>query len=906
MRRLAALLIFPILANGAVGAADKLLFAADFSRSALADWQVAKGKWEVTGGELRGGAGDQEAVIVTGNREWRDYRLEARVQLISGSLGILVRYDEEACNGYMVGLDSDALRLWKAMGGRQTEVANNFDFRHTRGATYRIRVAVGGSIVRVWENGVLALSASEASLASGKAGLRTWYSEVRCHEFKVTVPSSAARRAVSFDRSKPIVVKENEIDLNFPDELALKIEKHDDEIAGVTAVARHNLLWRAPDVPIRPIFISSEGGALPYRRYRLTGAVQRGKDFVLSISLEGAGTPPDALEWVFRPQRVSYSGDSLAGFSYTSRFRSVRNKVRRVVEDSTWELGGRASGNEYVGACVNGPINAKFKDNEFFVPRFERNTMRAPFDYLHSSAKALVVFYEPLAIVNSSVSKARGEETINFHEEIVLGEQREFTTPEKFVIFYPSAPEGINGWTRVWDIVADRMRKACGLKAMQPLTSLDCGTDELVRRMWTDQPLTWQEIADTVIPKARELNYQQLFIGGIWTFKFDPNSEGALTLDPAEKFGGAAQLRYLCDKAHAAGMRILVWFPCGHFHKDSPLLKAHPEWLIGNRDGSAYGWGYPQLVCASFKTGYKEYALGKLKAVKNLGADGLWLDSMPWSAYMPINYTDPNPSPQVAEFVGFIRELQRMGYAPVLFEGMGQFLLSGHGAVDAGFAAENGEQYLYQSNFETVQPNKEKLYDELDYYRLVANKAPLTYYWTSIRDKEKLLNAIAQANRDYRLSLPYMVSRNVLPRGGGIEWSGAKGKVLFVFKPFAAPASALDITAGAEVRAGDILLPHHTYHLEKASPPSSDHGRRSRVPRVGVAHLLDGAESGTTAREVAVVPKELGVDVSMVFDHEVADSPWRSRGLDALVFAPYWNRSGDGGPGFVYCQEVRG
>lgn len=820
MKLLLILLTFLLTGSRSVSAVEGVLFQADFTRPTLADWQVVKGKWQVEAGKLRGGAGVQEGIIVTGGDGWRDCTLETTVEIVAGTCGILVRCDGAAQKGYMVGLDGDALRLWKFVGGQQTEILNNGDFRHKQGARYKIRVTVGGGILKVWENGLLALTVSDAAISSGKTGLRTWHSEVRCSEFRVSAPSFAAHKQADFDRSRPLAIKRNEMDLSFPEGLALKIEKRGDEVTGLVAVAKDSFPWRAPEVPILPAFIGADGGVLPYSRYRLIRVTQKGKDFVLSLSLEGAGTPPDELTWVFRPQRISYSGDSLFGFSYTYRFGSRTNKVRKVVEDSTWEPGGQARGNEYFGACVNGPINVKLNSSEFFVPRLERNTMRTPFDYVHSSAGALVVFYEPLALINSSVSKAKDEDTISFHDEIVLGEQRAFTTPEKFVMFCPSAPKGINGWTRVWDFVADRTRKACGLKAMQPLTTLDCGTDELVRRMWTDQPLTWKEIADSVIPQARELNYQQFFIGGIWTFKFDPNSEGALTLDPAEKFGGPEQLRYLCDKAHAAGMRVLVWFPCGHLHRDSPLLKAHPEWLIKNRDGSAYGWGYPQLVCGSFKTGYREYALSKLKAVKEIGVDGLWLDSMPWSAYMAVNYAESDPSPQVTEFAGFLRELQTMGYGPIFFEGMGQFLLSGHGALDQGFTAENAEQFLYPSNFMTVQANREELYDKLDYCKFLANKAPLTYYRTSIRDKEKLLPVIAQANKDYRLSLPYMIRRNALSEGRGIEWSGGEKRVLFVFKSFPAPAAGLDITTGGKVKSGGLLLPRHTYHLAGGKPAS--------------------------------------------------------------------------------------
>jgi hypothetical protein len=638
---------------------------------------------------------------------------------------------------------------------------------------------------------------------------------------------------ISFDRSKPVVVGENCIDLNFSNEFTVRIVKREDQIAGIQAVAaKRDILWREPVNSLTlPVFLNQEG-EIPYSCYRFIDAAQQGENFIIVIDLERPGTKPDRLEWIFKPEEIKSAGVHLAGFSYGYKFKSSETDVYKVVEDSAWRLNSKSPhDSEYFGASLNGPT-------EIDGGLQERNTTRIPFDYLLLPSGAMISFYEPMGIVWSKMGKIRNEETFSFHNEIVLGRQREFMTPKKVVLFYASPPEGINGWTKVWDILAERVQKAVGLKSILPLTTIDAGVGELVDRMYTNNPMTWKEMADKVIPYAESLGYQAIWIGGIWNFTFNPElrgQDGVINYGITEKFGGEKELKYLCDKAHTAGLKVIAWFPCGHLYKDSPLLQEHPDWLVKKNDGTAYGWGYPHLVCGSFRTGYKEYALSKLRYIREkTGLDGLWLDSMPWSAYTVINYAEQNPSPQVAEFVDFLKKLQEMGYAYIAFEGMGQFILSGHGALSKNWFVQESdlrsipaEEYMFKSNFMTVQDNREKLYEELDYYKFLANKAPLVYYSTDIRNKEKLLSIITQANNDYRKSLPAMVQRNVLPDGKGVEWRNNENKdiAFFSYKSSGYKAvdakEVLDVTTGRQVvlDANGVFMadPYHTYWIKTQS-----------------------------------------------------------------------------------------
>jgi signal transduction histidine kinase len=99
--------LFVPLRNRLVGLPYRDSFAAGTSD----EWHALGGTWELAGGAMRNESDERGAKLVSGSVHWRDYSLEADIQLLGrdGDAGLLVRSSDEengvdSYNGYYAGL----------------------------------------------------------------------------------------------------------------------------------------------------------------------------------------------------------------------------------------------------------------------------------------------------------------------------------------------------------------------------------------------------------------------------------------------------------------------------------------------------------------------------------------------------------------------------------------------------------------------------------------------------------------------------------------------------------------------------------------------------------------------------------------------------------------------------------
>ncbi|MGA9716906.1 MAG: ATP-binding protein [Acidobacteriaceae bacterium] len=83
----------------------------DFAHNRADEWHAVGGAWRLAGGAMHNDSDERGAKMLTGSYRWRDYRLQADVELLGegGDAGVVVRSNDEepgvdAYNGYYIGV----------------------------------------------------------------------------------------------------------------------------------------------------------------------------------------------------------------------------------------------------------------------------------------------------------------------------------------------------------------------------------------------------------------------------------------------------------------------------------------------------------------------------------------------------------------------------------------------------------------------------------------------------------------------------------------------------------------------------------------------------------------------------------------------------------------------------------
>jgi len=110
-----ALIAVAVLAGGIASrrwfAAARPYYHDDFAQGHADEWQAGGGAWRLAGGAMHNDSDERGAKMLAGSHRWRDYRLQADVELLGegGDAGVVVRSNDEepgvdAYNGYYVGV----------------------------------------------------------------------------------------------------------------------------------------------------------------------------------------------------------------------------------------------------------------------------------------------------------------------------------------------------------------------------------------------------------------------------------------------------------------------------------------------------------------------------------------------------------------------------------------------------------------------------------------------------------------------------------------------------------------------------------------------------------------------------------------------------------------------------------
>ena len=145
--------------------------------------------------------------------------------------------------------------------------------------------------------------------------------------------------------------------------------------------------------------------------------------------------------------------------------------------------------------------------------------------------------------------------------------------------------------------------------------------------------LTWDELADELVPYAQDMGFTHLELMPVSEHPFD-GSWGYQTLGlyaATSRFGDAAGLRRLVDRAHAAGLGVLLdWVPA-HFPSDAHGLAhfdgTHLYEYADRREGFHTDWN--TLIYNFGRTEVQNFLVGSaLYWLERFDIDGLRVDAV--------------------------------------------------------------------------------------------------------------------------------------------------------------------------------------------------------------------------------------------------------------------------------------
>jgi len=652
----------------------------------------------------------------------------------------------------------------------------------------------------------------------------------------------------------------------------IELKKDGDAFLGLGRITIGDTVVRAGDLPLRPYTATIDGVEYDrFRIEKIEQTAKRivihttalGLNAPVPALLDHSLDPvwstrawderplaEDKLEWIIEPATKRIGGIAFDGFNYQFHFRSRKNEIYYLMDRATWELDGQAVGvtllRQQMGEDPKVTLRARTDYNTSAIigyPLHPIMTHDVPrwaseqgFDYQYKGGNALIGLFEHCGLIRTIVRRDAGDAEIRHFDKHIFDQSGDVRTVKKFIGLAHNVGNDVdhlNAWTRVFDADQDNVLAEFGMHRTYPRTTLS-------HNFWNK--FTAESYRDDLLPAAAALGFQQVFIDPFWendmtkarAGKMPPEMDGNMCCpheyEVAEVLGGIPAYKRLADDARVQGVEIISWVG-SHQSAASPYLRKHHTQVIKQADarhyyGSGYDWINGMDIASGFGPMFREAVK---RAVEATGIAGYLYDSFYNFGFMPVNFHTPDPSDpenphkgqlkahtQWRQLCEIMAAWQQAGIH-MLIESLGPWGQPQHG-VQGAYNQPGCEALAYQCavsiGYSIIPtPDSAKAKDRTDgpefYYRLLANKAPITLnLWVQgadgkqVRIDQSANPIVRQANLDYRAVLPLMHTRTILHNDAGVEWQPKEGKqlVLFSYKAQQYPVKAgtpyLDQTTG--------------------------------------------------------------------------------------------------------------
>ncbi|MBI4024773.1 MAG: alpha-galactosidase [Verrucomicrobia bacterium] len=564
------------------------------------------------------------------------------------------------------------------------------------------------------------------------------------------------------------------------------------------------------------------------------------------VPSSAAGVRRADLDILLEKSAVEIEGLTYTGFSMRYVLRLHGTKAFQLLDKGDWEIGGRATGNIIVSQsqccepehhCARASsfhtwvANARIVNNRdtmdflsyCFTPRF--GSMQC-FDFLDAKQGSLLVFYDRMEHIKGSVFKESGQEVIHHQDLCTLGLTDRFEPPAKHVLLHKTTRhethEFRNRWTACRDFVFQRYQKQYGIREDYPQTEyhswLDWKPDHYTgHHVYPKDASHWfYDMARVVVPAMKKMGFERFFDGGLFKSHFTENPaehHPNFTMYDyviSDQFGGNKALAYFCGKCRAQGLDFSLWLNTG-LGRQSPIFEQHPEWLLHDPHLGPYTsvWGHHRVFDLNQDGAFNFMKDRFTRLIREVGITGILHDSFPNMGSMKVNWRDPKLRGHMQRTLALMRYLQQLGMYYAV-EGSGPFGVQ-HGGLGSTQDLAMGE-VAYQwfrgkeySLFRTCRALGVDAFlggdlDNADYFRLLANQAPLCLvtghkgntvkgYSAGMGSIVQLGDEFARMQKAYNRARLRMQKRTLLPDQQGVLWRNNRTKetICYAFKNFALP-----------------------------------------------------------------------------------------------------------------------
>jgi len=512
------------------------------------------------------------------------------------------------------------------------------------------------------------------------------------------------------------------------------------ELRGLGTVTVKDVPLRSATVPLRPEIQTPDG--IRYDAFRLEEVRAEGDEALLVTTALGTqglygeyrdeydsplawprvpgGPIADRLEWRLRAETLTLDEVTYSGFSYAFRFISEVRAIHQLTVVSTWELGGRATGNTllYQGQ-VNPPVYTCALDSDFTTAcwrtlgrpgqpdnySFQFSSRYSPHqccDFQYGPQGSLFGYWPEVVDVHSLVQKNPGEDVVFVLDKCLRPLATDVTFPRKCILWAPAPDEGPaehlmhDRWLVALQHAQQRVRATFDLPT--PYVLPEAGTpyradlDEggkLV--MWVRGKAVpphrvlaaWAE----QFPALRDMGIRRTLPEVIaesdisengYTYKLMTGIHGDLVTSsvcnvwryrPAEFWGGWSAWEDFYAAGKEAGLEIGHWIGM-HLSPNAPILKEHPEFVCRAVNNRPHGGGYMINLGAGLNWHAAfDWLLEQFAEWKQHGLDYVFFDSIGNMGIMGVDFS-AHMQANAEAVVRFVGELGKLGIRAISVEGI--------------------------------------------------------------------------------------------------------------------------------------------------------------------------------------------------------------------------------------------
>jgi alpha-galactosidase len=167
---------------------------------------------------------------------------------------------------------------------------------------------------------------------------------------------------------------------------------------------------------------------------------------------------------------------------------------------------------------------------------------------------------------------------------------------------------------------------------------------------------TPKQVYDT-LPVVKKLGFRWVTLDDGWQ-----TAEGDWYVNRKKFPAGERDVRKMVDRIHAEGFKAQLWWAPMSVDPGTDLIKAHPEQLLLNADGSRQkiSWWDAFYLCPAFPPVREDAAAFVVKALRDWGFDGLKIDGQYLNAAPPCHnpaHRHASPEEAVEGVPGFFKAI---------------------------------------------------------------------------------------------------------------------------------------------------------------------------------------------------------------------------------------------------------